>query len=70
MSWKSEVIADSTGEWVGNGLRFATKDEADAYVTDLAIRWTAVRQHRVVASDEPVNHHWEGGSLFHGEVVQ
>jgi hypothetical protein len=27
MAWKPEVIADNTGKWYGNGLRFATKEE-------------------------------------------
>jgi hypothetical protein len=54
-SYAAQVIADSTGEWVGNGLRFATKAEADAYVLDLQWRWTAVRDTRVVESQDPVN---------------
>jgi hypothetical protein len=55
MSYKAEVIADSSGEWVANGLRFATEAEARAYVDDLAGRWTAVRQTRVVACEDPVH---------------
>ena len=54
-SWKAEVIADSSGKWCGNQLRFASKEEAQAYVSDLAWRWTAVRDIRVVESDDPVN---------------
>jgi hypothetical protein len=46
--WKAEVIADSTGEWCGNRMRFKTQAEAEAYVFDLAMRWTAVRDTRVV----------------------
>ncbi len=57
-SWKSEVIADSSGKWVGNACRFATKAEAEIYVADLAYRWTAVRDSRVIESDEPVNYVW------------
>jgi hypothetical protein len=48
MSWKAEVIADSSGKWCGNGLRFATRQEAERYVSDLSWRWTAVRDTRVV----------------------
>ena len=55
MSWKPEVIADSTGQWVPNGLAFATKAEAEAWARDLAWRWTAVRDYRAVESDQPVN---------------
>jgi hypothetical protein len=60
MSWKTEVIADNSGKWCGNGLRFATEKAATEYVNDLALRWTAVRETRVVQSDEPVTE-FEGG---------
>lgn len=63
MSWKPEVIADNSGEWVGNALRFATKEEAEANARDLAWRWLAVRDHRVVESDDPVNYAWVDGRL-------
>jgi hypothetical protein len=55
MSWKAEVIADNSGKFCGNGLRFATHREAEAYARDLANRWTLVSEWRVVESDEPVN---------------
>lgn len=55
MSYKPEVIADDSGKWCGNGLRFATEQEAQAYVGDLAMRWTAVREVRVVPSEDDVN---------------
>lgn len=42
--------------WTGNALRFATYDEADRYVRDLALRWTAVYDIRVVESSDPVNY--------------
>ena len=54
MSWKPEVIADSSGQWASNGLRFATKTEAETYTHDLARRWTLVRETRVVESTDPV----------------
>lgn len=63
MSWKPEVIADGTGQWVGNALRFATKEEAEANVYDLYQRWTLVRETRVVESDDPVNYAWIDGKL-------
>ena len=46
--YKVEVLADSSGKWVPNDLRFATTEEAKAYALDLAIRWTLVRDWRVV----------------------
>ena len=57
MSFKPEVIADSSGNWSGNALRFATREEAEANVQDLMMmRWFAVRDTRVVECDDPVNY--------------
>jgi hypothetical protein len=55
MSFKPDVIADSSGKWAGNAARFATREEAEANVQDLMMRWFAVRETRVVESDDPVN---------------
>lgn len=55
VSWAPEVIADSSGKFCGNALRFATKEEAEAYAKDLFSRWTAVKEYRVVESADPVN---------------
>jgi 1,2-phenylacetyl-CoA epoxidase PaaB subunit len=46
--YKVEVLADNSGVWTGNGLTFATKQEAIAYAKNLFMRWTAVREYRVV----------------------
>lgn len=54
-SYKAEVIADGSGEWVSNALRFATRAEAEEYAKDLHSRWTLVREWRVVESTDPVN---------------
>jgi hypothetical protein len=54
-SWKPEVIADNSGKWCGNALRFATREEALDNAFDLSMRWMAVREFRVVESDDPVN---------------
>lgn len=43
-----EVVADSSGEFCGNGLKFDTVELAEAYAKDLFSRWTAVRKWRVV----------------------
>lgn len=56
MSWRPEVIADSSGQWTPNGLRFATEEEAKNYADDLGWRWTAVTATRAAPSDEPVNY--------------
>ena len=59
MSWKPEVIADSTGRWYANALRFATKEEAEASARELSLRWLAVRDWRATESDDPVNYRWD-----------
>ena len=60
MSWKPEVIADSSGKWCGNGLRFATQQEAEDNARDLSYRWTLVRDWRAVECDDPVNYRCVG----------
>jgi hypothetical protein len=62
-SYKPEVIADSSGKWCGNALRFATHAEALANASDLAARWTAVSNYRAVESDDPVNYTYIDGKL-------
>jgi hypothetical protein len=62
-SYAPEVIADSSGKFFGNALRFATHDEAEANVRDLAMRWFAVRETRVVESDDEPNYQWIDGGL-------
>jgi hypothetical protein len=68
-SYKPEVIADSSGQWTSNGLCFATKVEAELNVADLMNRWYAVRETRVVESDEPVNYSYHNGQLRHIEGI-
>jgi hypothetical protein len=63
MSFKPEVIADTSGKWCANALRFATREEAAANVQDLMMRWFAVRETRVVESDDPVNYRYVDGRL-------
>jgi hypothetical protein len=61
MSFKPEVQTDHTGKWYGNALRFATREEAEANVANLASRWFAVRGTRVTECDDPANYMWDGG---------
>lgn len=46
--FKVEVIADSSGQWVGNALTFPDEQSAWEYARDLMRRWTLVRDIRVV----------------------
>lgn len=57
-SWAPEVIADGSGKWCGNALRFATRGEAEDNVRDLSMRWMLVRDTRVVPSTDPVNYRY------------
>lgn len=59
--FKAEVIADSSGKWAGNALVFPSESEAEIYVSDLALRWTLVRDTRVVPTDEKPNYRIENG---------
>jgi hypothetical protein len=46
-------------EWAGNGVRFATKEEAEASALDLSLRWTLVLDHRADESGDAVNCVWD-----------
>jgi hypothetical protein len=61
-SWAPEVIADNSGKWAGNALRFATKAEAEANVQNLSDRWFLVRETRVVESTDEPNYRWVPGT--------
>jgi hypothetical protein len=63
MSWAPQVQTNGRPEWNGNALRFATKEEAEANVLDLAGRWFLVTDWRVVESPDPVNWAWVDGKL-------
>ncbi len=54
LSWTPQAITDS-GQWAGNRLRFATKEEAETYLAELFL----VRNTRVIESSDPVNYRWE-----------
>lgn len=55
-SFAGEVIADNSGKFYGNQMRFATKQEAENYIANLMFKWTAVRETRVVKTNDPVNY--------------
>jgi hypothetical protein len=55
MCWKVELIVDDSGEWEGDPLRFETEQQALAYARDLEFRWSAVREKRIVKSEDSAN---------------
>jgi hypothetical protein len=52
-----------SGNWAGNGLRFATKEEAVMYVA----QFSSARNTRVIELFEPVNYRWDNGQLVRQE---
>lgn len=68
MSFRPMVLVGR--EWAGNGVRFATREEAEASARDLACRWTLVLDHRADESDDPVNCAWDASrGNVHLEVI-
>ena len=59
MSFRPMVYVQ--GEWAGNGLRFATIDEAEASARNLMARWFLVDEIRVDESEDAVNYAWDNG---------
>jgi len=59
MSYRPMVYVQ--GEWAGNGVRFATPDEAEAAARNLAARWFLVDDIRVDESEDEVNYAWNNG---------
>lgn len=68
MSYAPEVIADSSGQWTGNALRFASREEAEAYASNLASRWLLVRETRVIESQDRVNYTYVGDRLVEVKI--
>lgn len=64
MSYRPMMQTD-TNEFSGNALRFATREEAEAYAQDLYSRWTMAVGWKVEESDDPVNYRWEDGALVY-----
>ncbi len=63
MSYRPMVYVQ--GEWAGNGLRFATYQEAEQSAAGLAGRWFLVDDYRVDESSDPVNY-----ALVDGRLVE
>lgn len=68
MSYRPMVLVGR--EWAGNGVRFATEEEAMSSARDLFLRWTLVLDYRADESEDPVNCAWDStrGNV-HLEVV-
>jgi hypothetical protein len=62
MSWAPQAMTDS-GNWACNGLRFATKEEAEMY----AAQFSSAQSTRIIESSDPVNYRWDNGRLVRQE---
>lgn len=69
MSFRPEVLVINDSKWYDNGVRFATRAEAESYASNLAGRWTAVRRHRAVECDDKITHRWLGDRSVRIEEV-
>ena len=67
MSYRPMVYVQ--GEWAGNGLRFATHEEANESACSLMYRWMLVENCRVDESDDPVNYALVDGRLVSPKEV-
>jgi predicted RNA methylase len=66
VSYKAE-ISDGSG-FSSNALRFPTRQDAEAYASELMSRWMAAKERRVVESDDPVTHVWDKAQYKHVRV--
>lgn len=60
-NWKPQVLVQ--GEWAGNALVFATRDEALENARELMGRWMLVTDYRAGESTDAVNYKWANGQL-------
>ena len=60
MSYRAEVYVEK--EWVGNGLFFPIREEAENYAKALWRAWILVKNYRVIEDVEAANYHFLGPS--------
>jgi hypothetical protein len=64
MSYAPQVMMFTNDDHLlGNGLRFATPREAEAWIAAAFGRRTLKRNARIIISDDPVNYAWADGKL-------
>jgi hypothetical protein len=63
VSFKVAVIVSGETKPSYNGLRFATREEAEKNGRDLANRWILVNSFTVEESSAPVNYQWTDEGL-------
>lgn len=63
MGFKLGVKTPGDTEFVFNALCFETEQEAEDYGRDLFSRWSAVKETKVLTSDEPINYRFTNGQV-------
>lgn len=64
LSYKAQMqVHGEADTWHDNGIRLATRKEADDYGFSKFCAWTMCIAHRAVASPDPVNYSYATGSL-------
>lgn len=61
MSWAYRVFEFNDQVGSTNAMRFATKEEAESYGTDLLMRWLAPSHGQPEETEDPVNYRWVPG---------
>ena len=57
--WTTQITTNDPGVWVSNLIVFATREEAEGFIRDLAQRRPAIKFWRAVETDMPVNYRWD-----------
>jgi hypothetical protein len=61
MGFKLGVKTAGDTEFISNALCFETEKEAEDYGNDLSSRWMAVKETKVLPSEETVNYRFTNG---------
>ena len=69
MSYKVEALVAGEGEFISNALRYPDQEMAEQEGRSLASRWFAVKDWRVVESDDPVLYYDDAGNKVTAETV-
>jgi hypothetical protein len=62
-SFVIKVKVKGETEWTDNGMYFPSREDAEAWASDLGTRWTLGEETRVERDKKPPNYHYVNGSL-------
>ena len=52
-------------EWIDNGMYFPSREDAEAWASDMGPRWTLGEETQMERDTRPPNYHYVNGSLRH-----